>query len=285
MLFRSDKKDISKEEMITHMVGRELTQMYPREEHHAGDTVLEIKDWSIFHPKITDKKLIDNVSFKAKRGEILGISGLMGAGRTELVMSIIGAYGSNISGELYVEGQKVQIKSPEEAINYGIGYVSEDRARYGLIQLQNIIFNTGLASFEQLTRNGLIDENELIAKTNEHVDLLDIRTPSIEQKAKNLSGGNQQKLVLAKWLMTNPKVLILDEPTRGIDVGAKVEIYNIMNNLIDQGVSIIMISSELPEVLGMSDRLLVMHEGKIAAELDCLETNQEEIMHYATGGE
>ena len=284
-IITKDKKDISKEEMITHMVGRELTQMYPREEHHAGDTVLEIKDWSIFHPKITDKKLIDTVSFKAKRGEILGISGLMGAGRTELVMSIIGAYGSNISGELYVEGQKVQIKSPEEAINYGIGYVSEDRARYGLIQLQNIIFNTGLASFEQLTRNGLIDENELIAKTNEHVDLLDIRTPSIEQKAKNLSGGNQQKLVLAKWLMTNPKVLILDEPTRGIDVGAKVEIYNIMNNLIDQGVSIIMISSELPEVLGMSDRLLVMHEGKIAAELDCLETNQEEIMHYATGGE
>ncbi len=278
------KKDFSKNEMISCMVGRELTQMYPRENHKAGGIVLEVKNWTVYRRDVPGKKLLNNISFEARKGEILGIAGLMGAGRTELMMSLIGEYGSEISGEVVLEGKKVKVKSSEDAIKYGIGYVSEDRKRYGLVLDQDIKFNTGMSSFKTLSRGGLINENELIYSTNQYVDSLNIKTPSIEQKAANLSGGNQQKVVLAKWLMTKPKLLILDEPTRGIDVGAKVEIYNIMNQLVEAGVTVIMISSELPEVLGMSDRILVMREGEIVKELNWGEATQEKVMYYATGG-
>jgi ABC-type sugar transport system ATPase subunit len=208
----------------------------------------------------------------------------MGAGRTELVMSMFGAYGVGISGELMINGEKQNIKSPEEAINAGIAYISEDRKRYGLVLRQDIRFNTALASFKRFTKKKLLNDNEIIKQTERYVNELRIKTPSVEQLTKNLSGGNQQKVVLAKWLVTNPRVMIMDEPTRGIDVGAKVEIYNIMNELIEQGVCIIMISSELPEILGMSDRILVMHEGRLTGELEWQGATQEKVMYYATGG-
>ncbi len=278
------KSEFTTKELIANMVGRELTQMYPREEHHAEDVIMEVNNWTVHRPDVPDKKLLKDVSFCVKKGEILGIAGLMGAGRTELMMSLIGEYGCNITGEIKIDGEKVTIKSSEDAIRYGIGYVSEDRKRYGLVLQQDIKFNAGMSCFGDLSCNGLIDDNQLIYKVNQYVKELNIKTPSIEQKVKNLSGGNQQKVVLSKWLMTAPKLLILDEPTRGIDVGAKVEIYHIMNQLVAQGVGVIMISSELPEVLGMSDRILVMREGEMVKELERKEATQEKVMYYATGG-
>ncbi len=278
------RDEISKNELITYMVGRQLTQMYPRKEHTAGEVIMEVKNWSAFRPDLPDKKALEDVSFQVRRGEILGIAGLMGAGRTELMMSLIGEYGNNTTGEVFLEGKRVEMKSSEDAVRCGVGYVSEDRKRYGLVLFQDVKYNVGMSSFKALSHRGFINENELIHRTNQYVEGLNIKTPSIEQLVSNLSGGNQQKVVLAKWLMTQPKVLILDEPTRGIDVGAKVEIYNIMNELVEQGVGIIMISSELPEVLGISDRILVMREGKMIKELDWEEATQEKVMYYATGG-
>jgi ABC-type sugar transport system, ATPase component len=276
--------EINENKVISKMVGRELTQRFPRVEHASGDVVLEVKNWTVHNPDIPDMKIIDNISFRVRKGEILGIAGLMGAGRTELVMSIFGAYGVNVSGELYLDGKKINVKNPKSAIKYGISYVSEDRKRYGLVLGMDIKNNATLSSLEALSNLNLINGNEVIKQTNQYVRDLRIKTPSIEQKAGNLSGGNQQKVVLAKWLMTQPKVLIMDEPTRGIDVGAKFEIYNIMNKLIAEGVCIVMISSELPEVLGMSDRILVMHEGCLTKEFNWEDATQENILTYATGG-
>ncbi|GBF10358.1 xylose ABC transporter ATP-binding protein [Tepidibacillus infernus] len=272
------------DKMITGMVGRELTQLFPRKEHIPGEVVLEVKDWTVYNPELPDKKTIDRISFTARKGEILGIAGLMGAGRTELMMSLFGAYGVNKSGEIYIDGKKETIKDPRESIVKGLCYLSEDRKKTGLVLMMDIKENITLASLNKISNIRGINENEEIRISNHYVELLKIKTPSIEQKTQNLSGGNQQKVVISKWLMATPKILILDEPTRGIDVGAKYEIYNIMNDLVDQGVSIIMISSELPEILGISDRILVMHEGKLTAELDWKEASQEKIMHYATGG-
>ncbi|WP_313558941.1 xylose ABC transporter ATP-binding protein [Ruminiclostridium cellobioparum] len=276
--------EITENKVIAKMVGRELTQRFPRKEHKPGQIVMEVKNWNVHNPDLPELKLIDNASFKVRKGEILGIAGLMGAGRTELVMSIFGAYGTNVSGELILEGKKVSIKNPKQAIKSGISYVSEDRKRYGLVLGMDIKNNVTLSSLEAISKLTLINSNEVIKNTNQYVEDLRIKTPSIEQKASNLSGGNQQKVVLAKWLMTKPKILIMDEPTRGIDVGAKFEIYNIMNKLIDEGVCIIMISSELPEILGMSDRILVMHEGRLTKEFNWEEATQENILTYATGG-
>lgn len=279
-----DKKAMDENKIISKMVGRELTQRFPRVVHKPGETIMEVKNWTVYDPELPERKLIDDISFKVRKGEILGIAGLMGAGRTELVTSIFGAYGSKKLGEIYIEGRKVCIKNPKEAIKQGLGYVSEDRKRYGLVLMMDIKNNITLSSLEDISKYKVINENEEIKASNHYVSGLKIKTPSIEQKTCNLSGGNQQKVVLGKWLMTRPKVLILDEPTRGIDVGAKYEIYNIMNNLVEQGVCIIMISSELPEVMGMSDRILVMHEGKINAELCWTDASQERVMYYATGG-
>lgn len=281
--FPNDDK-VSQNRIITGMVGREITQLFPRKEHISGKVVLEVKDWIVHNPELPDKKVIDNVSFKAKKGEILGVAGLMGSGRTELMMSIFGAYGVNKSGEIYIDGKKEEIKEPKVAIEKGLSYLSEDRKKTGLVLMMDIKENITLASLNKISSLTGINANEEIKAANYYKKALEIKTPSIEQKTMNLSGGNQQKVVIAKWLMSAPKVLILDEPTRGIDVGAKYEIYNIMNELVEQGVSIIMISSELPEILGMSDRILVMHEGKLTAELDWNDTSQEDIMYYATGG-
>lgn len=276
---------ITEDKIITGMVGRELTQLFPRKEHNPQETVLEVKNFTVYNPELPDRKVIDNVSFSARKGEILGIAGLMGSGRTELAMSLFGAYGIKKSGEILVDRKATNIRNPKDSIENGLCYLSEDRKKNGLVLMMDIKENITLASLNKISDFRGINENEEIKASNHYVKALNIRTPSIEQKVRNLSGGNQQKVVISKWLMAAPKVLILDEPTRGIDVGAKYEIYNIMNDLVDKGVSIIMISSELPEILGMSDRILVMNEGKITAKLDWKEANQEKVMHYATGGD
>ncbi|PKM51998.1 MAG: xylose ABC transporter ATP-binding protein [Firmicutes bacterium HGW-Firmicutes-7] len=277
-------EELDEDKLITLMVGRELTQRFPRVEHSPGEVVMEIKNWTVYDPEIPDKKIIDNVSFTVAKGEILGISGLMGAGRTELFMSIFGCYGSNVSGEIWLNGVEIKKRNPSDIIKEGISYLSEDRKGNGLILMQSIKQNISIASLNSLSKMTVINENKEVKAVEKYISNLHIKTPSIEQKVENLSGGNQQKVVLGKWLMTEPKVLILDEPTRGIDVGAKYEIYSIMNRLIDEGVCVIMISSELPEVLGMSDRILVMNEGKITGNIPWTEASQEKVIYYATGG-
>lgn len=281
---RDNDETVTEDLIISMMVGRTLTNRFPREPHTAGDIVLEVKDWNVYNPELPDKKVLSDISFVAKKGEILGVAGLMGAGRTELAMSLFGAFGVKKSGSIKIYGKEVKIKNPKQAINSGLCYLSEDRKVNGLVLMMDVKENISLASMEKITKHYVLNENEEIKKANEYVKTLTIKTPSIEQKVKNLSGGNQQKVALSKWLMAKPRVLILDEPTRGIDVGAKYEIYSIMNKLIDEGVSIIMISSELPEILGMSDRILVLHEGKISKELNYEDATQEKIMYYATGG-
>lgn len=279
-----DIKDIGEDKVISLMVGRELTERFPREKHIAGEVVMEVKGLKVFDPDEMDKVIINSVSLQIRKGEILGISGLMGVGRTELVTSIFGGYAGKKSGEIFINGEKVEINEPKDAIKNGLGLVSEDRKRYGLVMEQTITVNTTLASIDMICDWGILNSNKENLYTNKYVENLRIKTPSLETKVSNLSGGNQQKVILAKWLMTNPKILFLDEPTRGIDVGAKFEIYNIMNELVKQGVAIVMISSELPEILGMSDRILVMHEGAIKGEFDYQEATQEKIMYCATGG-
>ncbi|KAB8039541.1 xylose ABC transporter ATP-binding protein [Silvanigrella paludirubra] len=276
-------KELNEEKLISKMVGRELTNIFPREKREFGKTIFKVKNWTVLHPE-TGLKVIDNVSFQINKGEIIGISGLMGAGRTELAMSIFGAWGKVTSGELFIEGKKVTIQNESDAIESGLALVSEDRKRFGLVLGMDIKENTTLSSIEKISNYGFMDKNKEIFSTRKFVGDLKIKTNTIEQFVGNLSGGNQQKVVLSKWLMTKPKILILDEPTRGIDVGAKSEIYNIMNQLLDQGIlCIIMISSELPEILGMSDRILVMHNGKISGDILQKNANQETIMQYATG--
>nr|WP_245984575.1 ATP-binding cassette domain-containing protein [Biomaibacter acetigenes] len=227
---------------------------------------------------------MDNVSFSLKKGEILGLAGLMGAGRTEMALAIFGAYPGKVTGEIFVDNKKITIRNPHDAIKHGIAYLSEDRKRYGLVPLMDVAENIALPNLQKISTLSVINNNEKIRTAERFVKELGIKTPSFRQRVMNLSGGNQQKVVLAKWLMSTPKVLILDEPTRGIDVGAKYEIYNIMNELIDRGVCIIMISSELPEILGMSDRILVIHEGSISGEFLYKDADQEKIMLLATGG-
>jgi ABC-type sugar transport system ATPase subunit len=244
---------------------------------------MEVRNWTLKDPELTERKLIDNISFSLRKGEILGIAGLMGAGRTELAMSLFGYYPKHSSGELYITGKKVNIKEPRDAITNGLVYLSEDRKRYGLNMIMDIEDNMTLPSLRELSKMGVINNSKKIVETKNYIQTLYIKTPSSKQMVKNLSGGNQQKVVLGKWLMTKPKILIVDEPTRGIDVGAKYEIYMILNRLIKEGVGIIMISSELPEILGMADRILVMHEGQLTGEVNASEATQEAIMTHATG--
>jgi ABC-type sugar transport system ATPase subunit len=278
-----DKAAMPEERLVRTMVGRELTTMYPRRPHESGETVLDVRHWTVIDPS-TEERVCDDISFQVRRGEILGIAGLMGAGRTELVTSIFGAWGKRQVGELWLSGQRLSIRSAGDAIRAGLALVSEDRKRYGLVLGMDVKENSTLASLRLIARMGVINKNEEIKRSAHYARELRTKTPSLEQKVGNLSGGNQQKVVLAKWLMTKPKILFLDEPTRGIDVGAKVEIYNIMNDLVDQGVCLVMVSSELPEVLGMSDRILVIHEGRLTGNFVRDEATQEKVMHFATGG-
>lgn len=271
-------------EVISMMVGRELSERFPRIDHQFGDPIFEVKNFNVYDPDNPERKLVDNAGFYVRRGEILGIAGLMGAGRTELMSSIFGGFPGQSSGEIYIDGRRVEIKHPEDAIKHGLAMVTEDRKRYGLVLDQDVKKNLTLANLNSYCKSGIVNFNEEIKDSRAMVESLRIKTPSLETKTNNLSGGNQQKVVLGKWLLTKPRVLIMDEPTRGIDVGAKFEIYNIMNELKRQGVAIIMISSELPEILGMSDRILVIHEGKISGEFMHYDADQEKIMLAATGG-
>jgi D-xylose transport system ATP-binding protein len=277
-------ENLTEEKIISLMVGRELTNLFPYEPHSLGETVLEVKNYSVSH-SIKNKKIIDNASFSLRQGEILGIAGLMGSGRTELFTSIFGALDGKKEGEVYLYGKKVNIHQPIDAIKQGIAYVSEDRKRYGLVLDMDIKRNTTMAAMKKIMKMGVIDDTKEIQETDNYAKKMKLKTAGLEAKVNQLSGGNQQKVVLSKWLMTDPKVLILDEPTRGIDVGAKYEIYKLINELVEGGVAVVMISSELPEVMGMSDRILVMAEGRIVGEVSRKDATQEKIMAYATGGE
>ncbi len=275
------RAELNEDQMVALMVGRELHDRYPRQTRERGAKVLNVKDWTVLAP---DQRLTcQNINFSAFKGEILGVSGLMGSGRSELFMNLLGLWGKTRSGTLELDGQPQRFRSPQDAIEKGMALVSEDRKRYGLVLGMNITENTSLASLSRLTRWGAIDAETEIQKAQAFRQELKIKSSSLEQPVGNLSGGNQQKVVLAKWLLTEPKVLILDEPTRGIDVGARYEIYKIMNELVARGVVVIMISSDLSEVIGMSDRILVFHEGRIAGEVMAAEATQERIMAMATG--
>lgn len=279
-----DRSKTDDDEVVSLMVGRELTERYPRVEHMPGATVLEVKGYNVWHPEKRGHKVLHDIHFTLRKGEILGIAGLMGAGRTELVSSLFGAYGGRAEGNVEIEGKPVRIRSIAEAIKAGIALVSEDRKRQGLVMGMDVKRNTTMATPGKISRFGIINENEEIKWAGRYVKDLKTKTASLETLVGTLSGGNQQKVVIGKWLMSDPKILIMDEPTRGIDVGAKYEIYNLMNQLVERGVAIIMISSELPEVLGMSDRILVMSEGQFVREYHWREATQENIMLAATGG-
>ena len=272
--------DFSEDRIIKGMVGREIADRFPK--RHGVKIVpvnMEVKNWTVHHPIYTERKVVDNVSIKVHKGEVVGISGLMGAGRTELAKSIFGrSYGSHISGTLLLDGKEVKLKNAKDAIRHKLAYVTEDRKGDGLILGNPIKINTTLSNLDAVSSRGVIDKDKEYAVAVDYKEKLKTKCPSVEQNVGNLSGGNQQKVLLAKWMFADPDVLILDEPTRGIDVGAKYEIYCIINELVAAGKSVVMISSELPEVLGMSDRIYVMNEGRIAGELSAQEASQEKIM-------
>ena len=272
---------VSEERIIKGMVGREMTNRFPKREGvKIGDVQMEVKNWTVHNPLYPERKVVDDVSMYVRKGEVVGIYGLMGAGRTELAMSIFGrSYGMNISGQLLLDGKQVKLKkSALDAIRHKIAYVTEDRKGNGLVLSQSIKVNTSLANLGEISAATVIDADKEYAVAEEYVRKLKTKTPSVEQKVGNLSGGNQQKVLLAKWMFAEPDVLMLDEPTRGIDVGAKYEIYCIINDLAAAGKSVVLISSELPEVLGMSDRIYIMNEAKIVGEMEATAATQESIM-------
>ena len=272
---------VSEERIIKGMVGREITNRFPKREGVTiGDVEMEISHWTVHHPLYPERKVVDDVSMYVRKGEVVGIYGLMGAGRTELAMSIFGqSYGTNISGEMKIDGKPVKMKKSEaDAIKHKIAYVTEDRKGNGLVLSQSIKVNTSLAHLDAISSHTVIDGDKEYAVAEEYRDKLKIKTPTVEQLVGNLSGGNQQKVLLAKWMFAEPDIMLLDEPTRGIDVGAKYEIYCIINDLAAAGKSVIMISSELPEVLAMSDRIYIMNASKIVGEMKASEATQENIM-------
>jgi putative multiple sugar transport system ATP-binding protein len=273
------KDEISEERIIRDMVGRDMAHRYPERDSHPGEVLLEVEGWNVWHPEQQGRQMIRDASFHVRKGEIVGIAGLMGAGRTELAMSIFGhAYGRNISGTVKMGGQVVDTSSVTKAIGAGLAYVTEDRKQLGLVLDEPIVKNITLANLAGVATRGVLSRGREQQVAEEYRRAMSIRTPSVFQKVVNLSGGNQQKVVLSKWLFADPQVLILDEPTRGIDVGAKFEIYTIMNDLAAQGRGVVMVSSEMPELLGMCDRIYVMNEGRIVGELSKAEASQERIM-------
>ena len=273
-------RDIDEDRIIRGMVGRELSDRYPARERKISPEIgMEVQNWSVYHPVYTEKKVVDNVSFNVHKGEIVGFSGLQGAGRTELAMSIFGrAYGTNISGQLTIGGQERTLRNVRDAIEAGLAYVTEDRKGNGLILSDTIAKNTTMARLEKVCSNGVVDVDRENAAAEEYKEKMHTKAPSVQQAVGNLSGGNQQKVLLSKWMFADPEVLILDEPSRGIDVGAKYEIYCIMNEMVAAGKSVVMISSEMPELLGMCDRIYVMNEGSMVAEMPAAEATQEKIM-------
>jgi putative multiple sugar transport system ATP-binding protein len=272
---------ISEARIIKSMVGRDLTDRYPTRHAKIGDTIFEVRNWNVFHAIHADRHLIKDIDLHVKKGEVVGIAGLMGAGRTEFGMSVFGrSYGQKISGRAFVHGKEVDVSTIQRAMDNGIAYVTEDRKNYGLVLIDDIKRNISLANLPGVaSRAGVIDAPKEILVASKYRRDLNIRCSSVFQQTVNLSGGNQQKVVLSKWLFTGPEVLILDEPTRGIDVGAKYEIYGIINSLAESGKAVIIISSEMPELLGMTDRIYVMNDGRIVGEMPTREATQEKIMH------
>jgi D-xylose transport system ATP-binding protein len=269
--------------VISKMVGREVGQMFPKAKHSCGEVIFEAQNITVEDVSVPGKLLVDRVGFSARKGEVLGIAGLMGSGRSELLMGIFGAHAGRKSAEIRIDSQPVQIDKPSDAIKLGIGFVTEDRKRYGLILDQTILKNMTLACLPQVSGRFLTSEDAETAAGERAAGELKIKTTSVFTIAGTLSGGNQQKVVLAKWLLTNPRVLFLDEPTRGIDVGAKQEIYAQIQRLAEKGLAIILVSSELPEVLGLSDRVIVLHEGRVTGEFTRAEATPEAVMSCATG--
>lgn len=277
--------EVTRNELVSMMVGRPLSNMYPERTPRPGRVALEVLNWSLEDPIVRGRYILRDVSFSVREGEILGIAGLMGAGRTELVESIFGAHPGRRSGRVRLWGKEISIGSPQDAIRHGIGLVTEDRKRTGLVLQMTVTHNITLAHLRALCRMGLIDFGAERRVAQTQAQRMRLRAAGLGVLVSTLSGGNQQKVVLGKWLATSPKVLFLDEPTRGIDVGAKAEVYSIMSELAASGMAIVMVSSELPEILGMSDRILVLHEGRVAGELSREEASEERIMFLATGGE
>ena len=269
--------------VIAKMVGRDVDQIFPVSKHDRGETIFEARNVTVEDPSVAGKLLVDRVSFAAHRGEVLGIAGLMGSGRSELLMAIFGAHAGRKSAEVLIDGKPIQINSPSDAIKHGIGFVTEDRKRYGLILDQTILRNMTLACLKSVSGRFITSEDAEAAAVERAAAELRIKANSVFTIAGTLSGGNQQKVVLAKWLLTNPRVLFLDEPTRGIDVGAKQEIYAQINRLAESGLAIVLVSSELPEVLGLSDRIIVLHEGRVTGEFTRQEATPEAVMSCATG--
>ncbi len=270
---------ITEDAIVRDMVGRDMAHRYPERERRAGDMLLEVTDWNVWHPEHTERQVIRNAALNVRAGEVVGIAGLMGSGRTELAMSLFGrSYGRNISGNVAIKGQAADVSSVPKAIDAGLAYVTEDRKSLGLILEETIQRNITMANLPGVSAGGILNENEETSVSEKYRRAMNIRTPSVFQRVMNLSGGNQQKVVLSKWLFAQPDVLILDEPTRGIDVGAKFEIYGIINELSAQGKGVLMISSEMPELLGMCDRIYVMNEGALVGELTAQEASQERIM-------
>jgi D-xylose transport system ATP-binding protein len=276
-------KEWTEAKVIARMVGREVGDIFPVAEHERGDVAFEVRDMTVTDPNVAGKRLVDNVSFKVRRGEVLGIAGLMGAGRSDLLMAIFGAHAGRRTGEVLIGVERVSIKNPADAIRHGLGFVTEDRKRFGLVLDQTILSNMTLAGLKRLSGRFVTDVDAEAAAGSRAMKELRVKANSVFTVAGTLSGGNQQKVVLAKWLLTNPRVLFLDEPTRGIDVGAKQEIYAQINALAREGLAIVLVSSELPEVLGLADRVLVLHEGKLTGEFTRADATPESVMACATG--
>ena len=276
-------ENLSVEKLVRHMVGREMKERFPKGNRKPAEVVFEVKDLQAFDPNDVNRKVLNGVNFDVRRGEILGIAGLMGSGRTELVMTLFGEYGKIVNGTIRLGDKAIRPRSAREAIDVGLSLVPEDRKGMGLVLIQSILKKISLPNLNQFAGFFRIDADAELKASMHQAKSLTIKTPSLEALVETLSGGNQQKVVISKWLLSNPLVLIMDDPTRGIDVGAKYEIYRLMNDLAEKGVAIIMISSELEEVLGMSDRVMVMCRGRSAGVLPIQEANEERIMSLATG--
>jgi D-xylose transport system ATP-binding protein len=276
-------KDVTQNDLVKFMVGREMKERFPKGKRKPGEVVFEVKDLEANDPENPARKVLDGVNFNVRKGEIFGIAGLMGSGRTELVLTLFGEYGKVSKGQILVGGKEIHPKSAREAINAGLSLVPEDRKRMGLVLIQSILRNISLPNLDQFSKFFRIDANLEMQASMQEAKSLTIKAPSLDVMAETLSGGNQQKVVISKWLMSNPQVLIMDDPTRGIDVGAKFEIYKLMNELAEKGVAVIMISSELEEVLGMSDRVMVMFRGHSTVTLPVSRADKEHVMALATG--
>jgi len=276
-------KKLTREKLVKYMVGREMKERFPKGNRHPGEVVFEVEGLEALDPNETNRKVLNGVSFNVRRGEILGIAGLMGAGRTELVMTLFGEYGKIINGKILMNKKEIKPMNAREAINAGLSLVPEDRKGMGLVLIQSVLKNISLPNLDQFSNFFSINADEELMASMQQAKSLTIKAPSLEAFVETLSGGNQQKVVISKWLLSKPIVLIMDDPTRGVDVGAKYEIYKLMNDLAEKGVAIIMISSELEEVVGMSDRVMVMCRGHSAGVLSMKEANVERIMSLATG--